>query len=87
MNDPAGTITTVVVVIAGTTILRLVRQGKWQGQIGEVMMFAFLLLVALLFLSLMSPSLAVVLAYLGLVGAFVVNGPEIFEMVGDWGRK
>jgi hypothetical protein len=75
-----------VVVIVSTTVVRRIRAGDWQGHIAEIIVFGFLLLVALLTLAIVMPALAKVLAYLGFVGAFVVNGPAVFSLLGDFGR-
>ena len=47
--------------------------------------FAFGLTVALLGVAIVAPTVAKILAYLGLVGAFAVNGPVLFSMIGKLG--
>jgi hypothetical protein len=75
-----------VLIITATTIVRRVREGTWQGHVAEIIVFGFLLLIALLILAIALPSVAKVFALLGLVGAFVVNGPAVFGLLGDFGR-
>jgi hypothetical protein len=76
-----------VVVIVGTTIVRHVRAGTWRGNVVQVIIFGYLLAIALLILAIVVPVLAKILAYLGLVGAFAVNGPSVFAYLGDMGRN
>lgn len=85
--QPSSAVTGSVVIIVGTTLIRRIREGKSQGHIIEVIIFGFLLLVALLLLAIVMPEVAKVLAMLGLVGAFVVNGPSVFEYLGNFGRN
>lgn len=84
--NPSDAVTASVIVITGTTIIRRIREGKWQAHIIETIIFGFMLLIALLTLAIVAPTIAKVLAYLGMVGAFVVNGPAVFKYVGDFGR-
>lgn len=53
----------------------------------RVIIFGYLLAIALLILAIAVPVLAKILAYLGLVGAFAVNGPAVFGYLGDLGRN
>lgn len=75
-----------VIVITSTTIVRRLRENKWHGHIVETMVFGFMLLIALLVLAIVMPTAAKILAYLGMVGAFVLNGPAVFKLLGDFGR-
>ncbi len=84
--NPSDAVVASVVVIVATTILRRMQEGKWQGHVIEIIIFGFMLLVALLVLTIVSPTIAKAFAYLGMVGAFVVNGPAVFKMVGNFGR-
>lgn len=84
--NPSSVVFASVVVITSTTILRRMREGKWQGHVVEVIVFAFLLLLALQILAIVLPTMAKILGYLGMVGAFVVNGPVVFKTLGDFGR-
>lgn len=77
---------TSALVIVSTTVIRRVRDGTWQGHIVETIVFGFLLLIALLILAIVLPTFAQTLGYLGMVGAFVVNGPAVFELLGNFGR-
>jgi hypothetical protein len=83
---PSSAVIASVVVITSTTIIRRIREGKWEHHIGEVLIFGWMLLVALMILAIISPTMAKTLAYLGIVGAFVVNGPQVFKLVGSFGR-
>lgn len=84
--NPSSAVVASVVVITSTTIIRRMREGKWQTHILEVIVFGFMLLIALLTLAIVLPGVAKILAYLGMVGAFAVNGPELFKFLGDFGR-
>lgn len=75
-----------VLVITGTTVVRRVRDGTWPNHVVETVVFGFLLLIALLTLAIVVPEFAKVLGYLGMIGAFVVNGPSVFALLGDFGR-
>lgn len=97
--NPTDIIVTSVVVIVGTTIIRRLREKKAKVThgllgvpnvtgygIGGLIVFGFLLTIALLLIAIPAPRIAVAFAYLGLVGAFAVNGPTLFTMLGDLGR-
>jgi hypothetical protein len=82
--NPSSAVVTSVVIITATTIVRRQRQGTLTGHFLETIVFGFMLLVALLLLAVLMPTVAEVLAYTGLIGAFVINGPEIFKLMGAW---
>lgn len=84
--NPSNVVLASVVVITSTTILRRMREGTAQGHVAETIVFGFMLLVALLILAIVMPTVAKVFGYLGMVGAFVVNGPAVFKLVGNFGR-
>lgn len=75
-----------VAIITSTTIVRRMRQGSWRGHVVETVVFGFMLLIALLIVAIVAPPVASILAYLGIVGAFVVNGPAVFQFLGSFGR-
>lgn len=85
--NPSSAVVASVVIITSTTILRRVREGKWQHHVVEVIIFGYLLMIALLVLAIVLPVVAKTLAYLGIVGAFIVNGPAVFGFLGDFGRR
>lgn len=84
--NPSSTVIASVVIITSTTIVRRIRDGNWQGRIVETIVFGYLLLIALLVLAIVFPSIAQVFAYLGMVGAFLLNGPAVFTLLGNFGR-
>lgn len=85
--NPSSAVTASVVVITASTILRRMREDKqWEDKLIETLVFGFLLLIALLTLAIVLPGVAKILAYLGMVGAFVLNGPAVFTFLGDFGR-
>lgn len=86
-EDASGVVLTAVALMAGSTIVRLVRQGKWQGNTGKVIIFAFILAVFLLAINQASPTVARVLSGLGVVGAFVLNGPYIFPTISTFAKS
>jgi len=84
--NASSTVFAATLIIVSTTIVRRIRNGTWSGHVVETIVFGFLLLIALLILAIVTPRFAQVLGYLGLVGAFVVNGPALFELIGNFGR-
>jgi hypothetical protein len=85
--NPSSAVFASVVIITGTTIIRRMREaGKQPPRVMEAVVFGFILLIALLTLAIVMPSVAKILAYLGMVGAFVVNGPAVFTLLGNFGR-
>jgi len=84
--NPSSTVVAAVIVITTTTIIRRIREGKWESHILQTIVFGFLLMIALLTLAVVMPGFAKALAYLGLVGAFVLNGPSVFSYLGDFER-
>lgn len=84
--NPSNAVVASVLIITSTTIVRRVRRHEIQGHIVEAIVFGFLLMIALLVLAIAMPTVAKTLAYLGMVGAFVVNGPEVFKLLGNFGR-
>lgn len=86
MNDASDVVIASVLVISGTTLFRRIREGTWKNHVVEIIVFGFLLLIALLLIAVISPTIAKTLAYLGMIGAFLVNGEEVLKFVGDFGR-
>jgi hypothetical protein len=84
--NASSTVFASVLIIAATTIIRRSREGTAAGHVVETIIFGFLLLIALLILAIVLPTFAKALGYLGIVGAFVVNGPAVFSFLGDFGR-
>jgi len=84
--NASSTVFASTLVIVATTIVRRIREGTWSGHVVETVVFGFLLLIALLILAIVMPRFAQVLGYLGMVGAFVVNGPAVFTLLGNFGR-
>lgn len=75
-----------VVVICATSIIRVVRQGKYEKKIVKIIIFGFLLAFILLIIAAVAPVMAAILAMLGAVGAFAVNGPTIFSILAKLGH-
>jgi hypothetical protein len=84
--NPSSTAFASVIVITGTTIVRRMREKGWQTHIMEIVVFGFILLIALLTLAIVIPPAALILGWLGMVGAFVVNGPAVFSLLGSFGK-
>lgn len=80
-DDPTDLIIGSCVVIVGTTIVRNVHDKKAKGETFQPIAFGFLLCLALLAIAFVAPGFAKGLAVMGLVGAFVLNGPVIFSAV------
>jgi hypothetical protein len=64
------------VVVVGSSLIRDVKQNKPKA---PPLIFGFLMVASLLLISLAVPKMARGLCYLALVGAFVVNGPSLFD--------
>lgn len=84
--NPSSTVFASVIIISATTVLRRMRQNTLQSHFIEIVVFGFMLLIALLTLAIVAPTFAKTLGYLGIVGAFILNGPEVFKLAGDFGR-
>lgn len=75
-----------VVVITATTVLRNARDKTKAGTTFKPVIFGFALATVLLAIAIAAPGFAKGLALLGLVGAFVVNGPALFGTIGALGK-
>lgn len=86
--DPTEAVLGAVVIIVGTTIIRIKRHPDPKSKVTplKVIIFGFLLALALLAIAIVAPDAAKILAALGIVGAFALNGQELFTMIGDLGR-
>lgn len=76
-NSPTGLILGSGVIVAGSTLIRDVHEGKPRA---APIVFGFMMVTALLAISMVSPKFSKGLAYMSLVGAFVVNGPAVFSI-------
>jgi len=85
MSSQSNTILISAVIITGSTLLR--KKRKKETNYMETITFGFLLVFVLLILAVPFPTFAKGLAYLGLVGAFAVNGPEVFKLAQQIGGK
>lgn len=80
--EPTDTIILAVALMAGSTIIRHIKEnprGVGKGYAAPIV-YGFFLAIVLLFLAVPFPRFAKGLAYLGMVGAFAVNGPAIFSL-------
>jgi hypothetical protein len=82
--DVNDTIIVCVGVAVGTTIVRHVKENPTKVGKGYVqpIVFGFFLAIALMLLAMPFPTFTKGLAMLALVGAFAVNGPTIFKLLG-----
>jgi len=85
-GNPTDVIIGSVVVITATTVLRNARAKTKAGTTFKPVVFGFGLLVALLAIAIVAPGFAKGLALMGLVGAFAVNGPALFNTIGGLGK-
>ena len=78
-------------VMVGSTIIRNVhnrasqnvkQKGKEPNSWGQTIVLGFFLTVALMILAIPFPTFTKGLALLGVVGAFAVNGPTVYAMLG-----
>lgn len=84
--NPTDVILGSVVVIVSTTVLRNARDKKSVAVTWKPVVFGFALCIVLLAIAIPAPGIAKGLALLGLVGAFAVNGPSLFQLVGKLGN-
>lgn len=82
--SPTDTIVAATVIIAGST---MIKNAKAKKNHFAPIVFGFLLTSALLIMAMFAPTFARMLAYMGMVGAFVVNGPAVFGVVSGIGKK
>lgn len=76
-NDPVNVIIAAGIVVTGSTIIRDVHEGKIRA---APIVFGFLMVTGLLLIGMGTPKFARGLAWLSMVGAFVVNGPAVFAI-------
>jgi hypothetical protein len=81
---PTDTIVMATVVITGST---LIKNAKNKKNHFAPIVFGFMLTSALLIMAMFAPTFAKMLAYMGMAGAFVVNGPSVFGVVSGIGKK
>jgi hypothetical protein len=86
--EPTDVIILSVVVMAGSTIIRHIKEKPKDVGKGYAapIIYGFLLVIALLVLAVPFPAFAKGLAYLGLIGAFAVNGPAIYSLAAKAGQ-
>jgi hypothetical protein len=84
MNDDTIIISGVAIMVASTIVRHQASHSKNPVAVswGKPVAFGFFLAIALLLLAMPFPKFARALTYLGLVGAFAVNGPAVFKLVG-----
>jgi hypothetical protein len=85
-SSPVDLVIASTAIITVTTIIRNAHNKTKAGTTFEPIVFGFLLCIALLVIALVAPGIAKGLALLGLVGAFAVNGPALFSIVGGLGK-
>lgn len=72
-------------LMAGSTIVRHIAKPPKGATSSDLyvkpLLYGFLLIIALLLLAVPFPTFARGLAYLGIVGAFAINGPVIYKLV------
>jgi predicted tellurium resistance membrane protein TerC len=83
--DPTDPIIIACALMAGTTIVRHIakpaKKATASDQYIKPILYGFFLAIGLLLLAIPFPTFAKYLAYLGIVGAFAVNGPTIYGLV------
>ena len=77
-TSATGVILAAGIIVTGSTVIRDVHEGEPRA---APIIFGFMMVTALLVISYASPGFARGLAYLSLVGAFVVNGPAVAGVV------
>ena len=86
MSDATDAIIGSVALIGATTVIREVHEKKSGKILFKPIVFSFALGVALLGMAIVAPNFARLLAILGLIGAFVTNGPAVFAVIGGLGK-
>lgn len=77
-KNATGTIIAAGILVTGSTVIRDVHEGKTRA---APIVFGFMMVTALLVISYASSGFARGLAYMSMVGAFVVNGPAVAGVV------
>lgn len=80
-NAPTDVILLSGTVITATTLIRNATDKDHKFKFSPII-FGFLLTASLLILSVFVPQVAKGLAWMGLVGAFALNGPSLFKLLG-----
>lgn len=83
--NPTDVIVASVVIITASTLIKDAKAKKKGSKFAPIL-FGFMLLIFLLILATFAPTIAKGLAYMGMVGAFVVNGPAVFGLVSGIGK-
>lgn len=83
-TSATDTILASTIIITGSTLIRNAKNKK--NKFAPII-FGFMLTTALLIMSMFAPTFTRYLAYMGMVGAFVVNGPAVFGVVSGIGKK
>lgn len=81
-NSPTDVIVIAGVVVTGSTMVRRYSQKK-KGEM-QTLTYGVLMIFVLLVMAIPLPAFAKGLAYLSMIGAFVVNGPELVKITGQW---
>lgn len=76
-TDPVNVIIAAGIVVTGSTLIRDAHEGKLRA---APIVFGFLMVTGLLIIGMGTPKFARGLAWLAMVGAFVVNGPAVFSI-------
>lgn len=84
--DTTGLVLGSTVVLVASSVLKNAKNKTPAGTTFKPVIFGFGLAFALLAIAIAFPWLARALAYMALVGAFVVNGPALFDTIGKLGK-
>lgn len=80
-SDATDVIIIACMVMAGTTVIRRIKEKPHaKAEYVQPVVYGFFLCLALLVLAVPLPTFTKGLAYLGMVGAFAVNGPTIYKL-------
>ena len=75
--NPTNTIIAAGIIVTGSTVIRDAHEGKTRA---APIVFGFMMVTALLILAIPFPRTSRGLAFMTMVGAFVVNGPAVFSI-------
>ena len=87
MADTTGLILGSTVLVVSTSVLKNAKAKTPAGTTFKPVIFGFGLAFALLAIAMVAPGLSRALAYMAMVGAFIANGPAVFDTIGKLGES
>lgn len=83
-RDPVNAIFAAGILVTGSTLIRDAHKGQARA---APIVFGFMMVTGLLIMAMAAPRFARGLAYMSMVGAFVVNGPAVFSIASGFSNS